>query len=98
MASPGIAPISVELEGFSGTGRVATPALLTAMLRAAEKISDLLASLIDGIVGGFAVEMGARRVAEVRLEVREHGLQNGGVNRRGGVVVEVDHARASGAK
>src|SRR5437773_332418 len=44
MASPGIAPISVELEGFSGTGRVATPALLTAMLRAAEKISDLIFS------------------------------------------------------
>ena len=44
MASPGIAPISVELEGFSGTGRVATPALLSAMLRAAEKISDLIFS------------------------------------------------------
>src|SRR5437660_972801 len=44
MASPGIAPISVELEGFSGTGRVATPALLTAMLRAADKISDLIFS------------------------------------------------------
>ena len=39
MASPGIAPISVELEGFTGSGRVATPALLSAMLRAAEKIS-----------------------------------------------------------
>src|SRR5256886_10522967 len=44
MASPSIAPISVELEGFSGTGRVATPALLAAMLRAAEKISDLIFS------------------------------------------------------
>jgi twitching motility protein PilT len=44
MASPGIAPISVELEGFSGTGRVATPALLSAMLRASEKISDLIFS------------------------------------------------------
>jgi twitching motility protein PilT len=44
MASPGIAPISVELEGFSGTGRVATPALLSAMLRAADKISDLIFS------------------------------------------------------
>lgn len=44
MASPGIAPISVELEGFSGTGRVATPALLSAMLRGAEKISDLIFS------------------------------------------------------
>jgi twitching motility protein PilT len=44
MAAPTIAPISVALEGFSGTGRVATPALLGAMLRAAEKISDLIFS------------------------------------------------------
>ena len=44
MAAPGISPISVELEGFTGTGRVATPALLGAMLRAAEKISDLIFS------------------------------------------------------
>jgi twitching motility protein PilT len=44
MASPGTAPISVSLEGFSGNGRVATPALLTAMLNAAEKISDLIFS------------------------------------------------------
>src|SRR6266702_1684943 len=44
MAAPTIAPISVALEGFSGTGRVATPALLGAMLRAGEKISDLIFS------------------------------------------------------
>ena len=44
MAAPTIAPISVTLEGFSGSGRVATPALLGAMLRAAEKISDLIFS------------------------------------------------------
>src|SRR6202158_3951696 len=44
MASPGIAPIAVGLEAFSGTGRAATPALLSAMLRAAEKISDLIFS------------------------------------------------------
>jgi twitching motility protein PilT len=44
MASPGIAPIAVVLEGFSGSGRVATSALLSAMLRAAEKISDLIFS------------------------------------------------------
>jgi twitching motility protein PilT len=44
MASPGIAPIAVVLEGFSGSGRVATPALLGAMLRASEKISDLIFS------------------------------------------------------
>src|SRR5271166_5639522 len=44
MAAPTIAPISVALEDFSGSGRVATPALLTAMLRAGEKISDLIFS------------------------------------------------------
>ena len=44
MAAPGISAISVSLEGYSGSGKVATPALLTAMLRAAEKISDLIFS------------------------------------------------------
>jgi twitching motility protein PilT len=44
MAAPTIAPISVSLEGFSGSGRVATPALLGAMLRASERISDLIFS------------------------------------------------------
>jgi len=44
MAAPTIAPISVELEGFSGGDRLATPALLGAMLRAADKISDLIFS------------------------------------------------------
>jgi twitching motility protein PilT len=44
MAAPGISALSVSLEGYSGSGKVATPALLTAMLRAAEKISDLIFS------------------------------------------------------
>jgi twitching motility protein PilT len=44
MAAPGIAPISIVLEGFSGGDRIATPALLGAMLRAQEKISDLIFS------------------------------------------------------
>jgi twitching motility protein PilT len=44
MAAPTVAPISVALEDFTASGRVATPALLTAMLRAAEKISDLIFS------------------------------------------------------
>jgi twitching motility protein PilT len=44
MAAPGIGAISVSLEGYSGRGKVATPALLGAMLRAAEKISDLIFS------------------------------------------------------
>ena len=44
MAAPTIAPISVALEGFTGSGRVATPALLGAMLKASDKISDLIFS------------------------------------------------------
>jgi len=44
MAAPTIAPITVALEDFTGNGKVATPALLGAMLRAAEKISDLIFS------------------------------------------------------
>ncbi len=44
MAAPTIAPISVVLEGFSGSDQIATPALLGAMLRAQEKISDLIFS------------------------------------------------------
>jgi twitching motility protein PilT len=44
MASPGIAPISVALEGVHGPGTVPTQALLAAMLRASEKVSDLIFS------------------------------------------------------
>ena len=44
MAAPGISALPVSLEGYSGSGKVATPALLAAMLRAAEKISDLIFS------------------------------------------------------
>ena len=44
MAAPGIAPISVVLDDFSASGRIATPTLLGAMLRAEQKISDLIFS------------------------------------------------------
>ncbi|MGA7929830.1 MAG: PilT/PilU family type 4a pilus ATPase [Candidatus Sulfotelmatobacter sp.] len=44
MAASGTAAISVSLEGYSGSGKVATPALLGAMLRAADRISDLVFS------------------------------------------------------
>ena len=44
MAAPGIAPISVVLDDFAASGRIATPALLGAMLRAEQKISDLIFS------------------------------------------------------
>lgn len=44
MAAPGVSAISVSLDGYSGSGKVATPVLLAAMLRAAERISDLVFS------------------------------------------------------
>jgi twitching motility protein PilT len=44
MASPGIAPISVALEGVHGAETAPTQALLAAMLRASEKVSDLIFS------------------------------------------------------
>ncbi|HZQ25027.1 MAG TPA: PilT/PilU family type 4a pilus ATPase [Terriglobales bacterium] len=44
MAAPGHAPIAVSLEGFSGTGAVPTEPLLGAMLRASDRVSDLIFS------------------------------------------------------
>jgi len=44
MAATGVAPISVSLEGVHESGAVPTTALLAAMLRAAEKVSDLIFS------------------------------------------------------
>ena len=44
MAATGVAPISVSLEGTHPPGAVPTQALLAAMLRASEKVSDLIFS------------------------------------------------------
>lgn len=44
MAAPGNAPISVVLEPLKGSGSVATHALLEAMLRAQQQVSDLIFS------------------------------------------------------
>lgn len=44
MAAPGNAPISVSLEPVKGSGTVATHALLAAMLRARDQVSDLIFS------------------------------------------------------
>src|SRR3981189_3508147 len=42
MAAPGGSPIAIALEGVSGSGLVSTPVLLAGMLRASEKVSDLI--------------------------------------------------------
>src|SRR6202790_4723958 len=44
MAAPGNAPISIEFDGINGTGAIPTSVLLAAMLRASEKVSDLIFS------------------------------------------------------
>jgi len=44
MASPGNSPISVEFEGITNAGSIPTSVLLAGMLRASEKVSDLIFS------------------------------------------------------
>ena len=57
-----------------------------------EQLGHLGAGTVDGVVGGLAVNVGAGRVAEVVAEKRQHGVDDGGVERGGGVVVEVDRS------
>src|SRR5580704_6056904 len=44
MAAPGNSPIAIAFEGISGTGSIPTAALLSGMLRASDKVSDLIFS------------------------------------------------------
>jgi twitching motility protein PilT len=44
MASPGNSPISITFDGISGTGTIPTSVLLAGMLRASERVSDLIFS------------------------------------------------------
>jgi twitching motility protein PilT len=44
MAAPGNSPIAIAFEGVRGTDSLATPELLAGMLRASEKVSDLIFS------------------------------------------------------
>ncbi|MGA3088559.1 MAG: PilT/PilU family type 4a pilus ATPase [Terriglobales bacterium] len=44
MAAPGNSPIAIAFEGVSGTGSIPTSVLLAGMLRASEKVSDLIFS------------------------------------------------------
>jgi twitching motility protein PilT len=44
MAAPGNSPISIAFEGINGTGSIPTSVLLAGMLRASEKVSDLIFS------------------------------------------------------
>src|SRR5262252_6947117 len=45
MAAPGNSPIAIAFDGIeTGSGTIPTPVLLAAMLRASEKVSDLIFS------------------------------------------------------
>ena len=44
MAAPGNSPITIALDGISGSGAIPTATLLAAMLRTSEKVSDLIFS------------------------------------------------------
>ncbi len=44
MAAPGNSPIAIAFEGVGGSGLIPTPVLLSGMLRASEKVSDLIFS------------------------------------------------------
>jgi len=44
MAAPGNSPIAIAFEGITGTDSIPTPVLLSGMLRASEKVSDLIFS------------------------------------------------------
>ena len=59
---------------------------------AVEEGGGLFAGEGDGFADWFGGGVGAGGVGEVILEEREHGLEDGGVELGGGVVVEVDHA------
>jgi twitching motility protein PilT len=44
MSAPGTSPIAIAFDGVSGSGLIPTPVLLAGMLRASEKVSDLIFS------------------------------------------------------
>ena len=53
---------------------------------------DLFPGIFDCLVGVMAKWMVARRVAVLLREVGQHGIENFGCNRGGGVVVQIDQA------
>src|SRR2546422_8398317 len=56
---------------------------------------DLVASLVDRLPGALAQTVDARGVAELLSQVRHHCLEDLGIERRGGRMVEVHHRHHS---
>src|SRR5205823_5095723 len=61
----------------------------------AEEVGDLLAGAVDGVMGSLAVGVAAGRVAELLAQVRQHGVEDGGVEGRRRIVVEVNRFHVS---
>ena len=62
---------------------------------AAEQYGDFGPPTLDRRLGDGATPVCARRVAEPVLKVRAHRVERLGRDRRGGVVIEVDHRRSA---
>src|SRR5205814_564574 len=56
---------------------------------------DLVAGLVDRLPGALAETIDAGGIAELLGQVRHHGLENLGVERRGGRMVQVHHRHHS---
>src|SRR5207249_1995553 len=61
----------------------------------AEQVGYLLPAAFDGCVGCLAEGVSARRVAELLSEEGHHGINDCRIERRRGVVVEVDWAHVT---
>src|SRR5205823_620455 len=58
----------------------------------AEQLGDLSACLLNCFVGRFSVLVGARRIPEMLLQIRQHRLDHGGIQRRSRIVVEINRS------
>ena len=61
-----------------------------------EERGDLFTGGFDGGAGALSEGVDGRGIAELRGEIGEHGIEDGGVDGGGGVVIEVDVLHGSG--
>ena len=60
--------------------------------RGTDQDRDLGARRLHCVVGAAAEAVRRRRIAELAAQIRQHGVEHCGIDRRGGVVVEIDGA------
>src|SRR5437660_10178364 len=56
----------------------------------AQQFCNLRSSASHSVVSGFPKGVRARRIPEMLAQIRKHRLNDCGIERRGGVVIEVD--------